>query len=354
MAYSLFLGTITFLLAVIWGVPLINLLKKYKMGKRIRIDGPHSHQTKMGTPTMGGLMIVVPVLLITVAANFVEIVSTTAAGRTWLDRLGVARQMFFGESLLVPLGTMIAFSILGSVDDWAGVRGHRRGEGLRGRWQLLIQLIIATGTALVLHFGPPQLHSMALPGLPGKIDIDGLWIPIAVFIIVGTSNAVNLTDGLDGLAGSLSAVAFACYGVIALLQEQGWLVALCFTMTGATMAFLWFNAYPADMFMGGVGSFALGATLAVVALMTGQWLLLPVVGLVFVAVIVSDIIQVSVFKYTRIRTGQGRRVFKMAPLHHHFELLGWSQPQVTQRFLLVGILAGMLGIALALWGNPAG
>ena len=120
------------------------------------------------------------------------------------------------------------------------------------------------------------------------------------------------------------------------------------------MAFLWFNAYPADMFMGGVGSFALGATLAVVALMTGQWLLLPVVGLVFVAVIVSDIIQVSVFKYTRIRTGQGRRVFKMAPLHHHFELLGWSQPQVTQRFLLVGILAGMLGIALALWGNPAG
>lgn len=354
MAYSLFLGSITFVLAVIWGTPLINLLKKYGMGKKIRIEEPDSHQVKMGTPTMGGLMIIVPVLFITVAANFVEIVSTTAAGRAWLDQLGVARQAFFGESLLVPLGVMIAFAALGAVDDWAGVRGHHKGEGLRGRWQFLFQLLIATGTALGLYFGPPQLHSLALPGVPEKIDINGLWIPVAVFIIVATSNAANLSDGLDGLAGSLSAVAFACYGVIALLQDQAWLVAFCFTMTGATMAFLWFNAYPADMFMGGVGSYALGATLAVVALMTGQWLLLPLVGLVFVAEAASVIIQVSVFKYTRIHTGQGRRVFKMTPLHLHFELLGWSETQVTQRFWLVGILAGMLGVALALWGNPVG
>jgi len=354
MAYSLFLGAITFVLAVIWGKPLLGLLNKYEMGKRIRIDGPHSHQVKMGTPTMGGLMIIVPVILITIASNFIELLSTTAAGNSLLDRLGVAREAFFGESLLVPLGVMIAFAILGGVDDWAGVRGYRQGEGLRGRWQMLLQLIIATGTALVLHFGPPKLHSLALPGLPDKIYINGLWIPIAVFIIIATSNAINLTDGLDGLAGSLAAVAFACYGVIALLQEQGWLVAFCFTVTGATMAFLWFNAHPADMFMGGVGSFALGATLAVVALMTGQWLLLPLIGLVFVGEAASVIIQVGVFKYTRIRTGQGRRVFKMTPLHHHFELLGWSEMQVTQRFWLVGVLAGMLGVALALWGNPAG
>jgi phospho-N-acetylmuramoyl-pentapeptide-transferase len=354
MAYSLFLGAITFVLAVIWGAPLINLLKRYGVGKKIRIEEPDSHQVKMGTPTMGGLMIIVPVLLITVAANFVEIASTTAAGRALLDRLGVARQAFFGESLLVPLGVMIAFAVLGAVDDWAGVQGHRRGEGLRGRWQFLLQLVIAIATALVLHFGPPELRSLALPGLPEKIDIDGLWIPIAVFIIVGAANGVNLSDGLDGLAGSLSAVAFACYGVIALLQDQAWLVAFCFTLTGATMAFLWFNAYPADMFMGGVGSYALGATLGVVALMTGQWLLLPLIGLVFVAEVLSVIVQVGVFKYTRIRTGQGRRVFKMAPLHLHFELLGWSETQVTQRFWLLGILAGMLGIALALWGNPVG
>ncbi|MFZ5918703.1 MAG: phospho-N-acetylmuramoyl-pentapeptide-transferase [Chloroflexota bacterium] len=353
MAYSLFLGAVTFILAVIWGKPLLSLLKKYRVGKRIRIDGPHSHQVKMGTPTMGGLMIIVPVILITVAANFVEIVATTAAGRRLLDRLGVAREAFFGESLLVPMGVMITFAILGAVDDWAGVRGLRRGEGLRGRWQFLLQSIIATAAALVLHFGPPQLRSLALPGVADKIDINGLWIPMAVFVIVAFSNAVNLTDGLDGLAGSLAAVAFACYGVIALLQDQAWLVAFCFTVTGATMAFLWFNAHPADMFMGGVGSFALGATLAVVALMTGQWLLLPLIGLVFVGEVASVALQVSVFKYTRIRTGQGRRVFKMAPLHHHFELLGWSEMQVTQRFWLVGILAGMLGIALALWGNPA-
>ena len=354
MAYSLFLGAITFVLAVIWGTPLISLLKRYRIGKQIRIEGPHSHQVKMGTPTMGGLMIIVPVFFITVVTNFVELVSTTAAGRAFLDRLGVARQAFFGESLLVPLGVMLAFAFLGAVDDWAGVRGHHQGEGLGGRWQFLIQLITATGTALVLYFGPPRLHSVALPGLPEKVDINGVWIPIAVFIIIATSNAVNLTDGLDGLAGSLAAAAFACYGVIALLQDQGWLVAFCFTMTGAIMAFLWFNAYPADLFMGGVGSYSLGATLAVVALMTGQWLLLPLVGLVFVAEVTSVIIQVSVFKYTRIRTGQGHRVFKMTPLHHHFELLGWSETQVTQRFWLVGILAGMMGIALALWGNPAG
>ncbi len=352
MSYSLFLGAITFVLAVIWGTPLINLLKRYGVGKKIRIEEPDSHQVKMGTPTMGGLMIIVPVFFITVAANFVEIASTTAAGRALLDRLGVARQAFFGESLLVPLGVMIAFAALGAVDDWAGIGGHRRGEGLRGRWQFLIQTIIATATALVLHFGPPQLRSLALPGLPEKIDINGLWIPIAVLIIVGFCNGVNLSDGLDGLAGSLSAVAFVCYGVIALLQDQAWLVAFCFTVAGATMAFLWFNAYPADMFMGGVGSYALGATLGVVALMTGQWLLLPLIGLVFVAEAASVIIQVGVFKYTRIRTGQGWRVFKMAPLHLHFELLGWSETQVTQRFWLIGILAGMLGIALALWGNP--
>ncbi len=354
MAYSLFLGAITFVLAVIWGRPLIGLLKRYGVGKKIRIEEPDAHQVKMGTPTMGGLMIIVPMFLITVAANFVELASTTAAGRRLLDRLGVSREAFFGESLLVPLGVMLAFAALGAVDDWAGVRGFRRGEGLRGRWQFLLQVIIATGTALVLHLGPPQLRSLALPGVPDKVDINGFWIPVAVFIIVSMSNAVNLSDGLDGLAGSLSAVAFACYGVIALLQDQGWLVAFCFTMTGATMAFLWFNAYPADMFMGGVGSYALGATLAVVALMTGQWLLLPVVGLVFVAEAASVVVQVGVFKYTRIRTGQGRRVLKMAPLHLHFELLGWSETQVTQRFWLVGILAGMLGIALALWGNPAG
>ena len=174
---------------------------------------------------------------------------------------------------------------------------------------------------------------------------DGRWvyIPIAAFIIVSMSNAVNLTDGLDGLAGSIAAVAFAAYGVIAFLQGQIWLVAFVYTVVGAIFAFLWFNAHPAELFMGDTGSLALGATLAVVALMTGQWLLLPVVGLVFVAENLSVVLQVGYFKLTG-----GKRLFKMAPLHHHFELLGWSETHVTQRFWLIGILSAMLGIALAL------
>jgi phospho-N-acetylmuramoyl-pentapeptide-transferase len=159
---------------------------------------------------------------------------------------------------------------------------------------------------------------------------------------------VNLTDGLDGLAGSTSAVAFAAYGVIAYLQGQFPLMSFCFAMVGALFAFLWYNSHPAELFMGDAGALALGATLAVVALMTGQWLLLPIIGLIFVAETISDILQVGYFKWTKRRTGQGKRIFKMAPLHYHFELLGWSETHVTQRFFLISMLMGMLGVALAL------
>jgi phospho-N-acetylmuramoyl-pentapeptide-transferase len=167
-------------------------------------------------------------------------------------------------------------------------------------------------------------------------------------VIVFFSNAINLTDGLDGLAGSIAAVCFVAYGIIAFLQGQAPLLSFCFTMAGALFAFLWFNAHPAQLFMGGMGSLALGATLAVVALMSFQWLLLPIIGIVFVAEAGSVIIQVSYFKFTRWRSGTGKRVFKMTPLHLHFELLGWSETHVTQRFWLVGVLAAMLGVALAL------
>ncbi len=352
MAYALALGTFSFLFAVIWGKPLIAYLRRHRIGKQIRVDGPSSHYTKTGTPTMGGLMILIPVSLIILAAGVVQFLVGTSFGKALLEILGVERVFFLGRSILVPLGVMLGFGLLGGIDDWAGVRGVRNGEGILGRWKFILQLALAIITALVLHFGPPDLHSVAVPGIPEKIDIGFWWLPIAVFIIIGSSNAVNLTDGLDGLAGSISAICFLCYGIIAYLQDQGWLLAFCFTMVGAIMAFLWYNAYPADLFMGDVGSEALGATLAVVALMTGQWLLLPVIGLVFVAETLSVILQVAYFKFTRIRYGQGRRVFKMAPLHHHFELLGWSETQVTQRFWLVAILAAMLGVALALWGNP--
>lgn len=324
MAYSLTLGTISFLLAVIWGRPLINMLKQLKIGKGIRIEGPSTHQVKTGTPTMGGLMILIPVLIITGVLNIANLVGYT----------------LIGQSILVPLGVMIAFGTLGAVDDLIGVKVIP--TGLLGRYKLLWQILFSLVTAVFLHY-VLDLRSIAIPGVVEKIDIGWFYIPVAMFIIVGTSNAVNLTDGLDGLAGSIAAVAFTAYGVIAFLQGQIWLVAFVFTVVGALFAFLWYNAYPAELFMGDVGSLAVGATLAVVALMTGQWLLLPVIGFVFVAEALSVILQVAYFKLTG-----GKRLFKMSPLHHHFELLGWSETHVTQRFWLIGILSAMLGIALAL------
>jgi phospho-N-acetylmuramoyl-pentapeptide-transferase len=324
MSYSLTLGTIAFLLAVIWGRPLINLLRELKIGKGIRIEGPSTHQVKKGTPTMGGLMILIPVLVITGVLNVANVLGFN----------------LIGKSILVPMGVLVAFGILGAVDDLMGVRVIP--TGLLGRYKFLWQSIFALVTAGVLHYAL-DLRSIAIPGIAQRIDIGWFYIPVAWFIIVGFSNAVNLTDGLDGLAGSIAAVAFAAYGVIAFLQGQIWLVAFIFTVVGALLAFLWYNAHPAELFMGDTGSLAIGATLAVVALMTGQWLLLPVIGFVFVAEALSVILQVGYFKLTG-----GKRLFKMSPLHHHFELLGWSETHVTQRFWLVGILSAMLGIALAL------
>jgi phospho-N-acetylmuramoyl-pentapeptide-transferase len=303
------------------------------MGKKIRVEEPGSHQMKMGTPTMGGLMVIIPVLLITGLLNIANLLGFN----------------FIGQSVLIPMGTLVTFGLLGLIDDLEGIRGKRVfGEGIMARTKALWQVILALVIALILHFGPTELRSVAIPGIEERIDIGLLWIPIATFIIVAMSNAVNFSDGLDGLAGSLAAVAFACYGIIAYLQGQVWLAAFCLTMVGALLAFLWFNVHPADLFMGDVGSLAIGATLGVVALMTGQWLLLPIVGAMFVAEALSVTMQISWFKYTRRRYGQGRRIFKMAPLHYHFELKGWSETQVMQRFFLCGILAGMLGVALAL------
>ena len=326
MAWPLTLGAISFFLAVIWGAPLIRLLKSQSLGKQIRIEEPTKHQVKTGTPTMGGIMVIVPVVLITAALNIASLVGNTPGGR----------------SILMPMGAMATFGLLGAVDDYAGIRGTRHGSGILGRYKFLWQTVLAVGISIILRY-ILELHSAAIPTIAQKIDIDLIYIPVAAFFIVGFSNAVNFADGLDSLAGWMSAIAFACYGVIAYLQGQAPLVVFCFTVVGALLAFLWYNAHPAELFMGDTGSLALGATLAVVALMTGQWLLLPLIGLVFVAETLSVIIQVAYFKMTG-----GKRFFKMAPLHLHFELLGWSETQVVQRFWLMALLAGMLGIALSL------
>jgi phospho-N-acetylmuramoyl-pentapeptide-transferase len=332
MEYALSLASLSFLLAVIWGRPLINLLRHWRMGKLIRIDGPRTHEEKMGTPTMGGLMVVIPVLLITIVLNVANLLNPDP---------------IIGRSIVVPMAVMAGFAILGGIDDYVGVRGMRRGEGLMGRWIFGTQVGMALVTALVLHFALGY-HNVALPGVDKPIDIGILYVLVAMFIIVLTSNAVNLTDGLDGLAGIIVASSFAAYAVIAYLQGWAYLARFGFIVVGASFAFLWYNAHPAELFMGGLGSYALGATLGVMALMSGQWLVLPIVAIVPLAEAMSVISQVGYFKLTRRLTGQGKRLFKMSPLHHHFELLGWSETQVVQRFWLMGLLAAMLGVALAL------
>ncbi|MDI9549220.1 MAG: phospho-N-acetylmuramoyl-pentapeptide-transferase [Chloroflexota bacterium] len=335
MAYALTLGAVSFLLAVFWGRPLINTLKKLGIGKQIRVEEPDVHQVKTGTPTMGGILIVVPVLLITGALNVANYMGLT--------------NIAIGQSTLLLFFCLGSFSILGGIDDLQGIKGlGGRGIGLSPRMKSSFQVLFATIIALVLYFGPPQWDYVGVPGFPDFFRIGWLIMPITVLIIVFTSNAVNLTDGLDSLAGSISSLAFICYGTIAYLQEQVYLMAFCFAVAGSLLAFLWYNAHPAEMFMGDVGSLPLGATLGLVAVMTGQWLLLPVVGFVFVMEAGSVILQVTYFKWTKRLYGEGRRIFKMSPLHYHFELLGWSETQVKERFWLIGVMCGMLGVALAL------
>ncbi len=331
-AFALAVGGLTFLITVIWGEPFIEILRRLGIGKQVRVEIADVHSRKIGTPTMGGLLILFPVLLVTLGLNIANLLLQDITGR----------------SILVPLAVLIYYGGLGALDDWEGIRGERAiGEGIPARLKFAAQVLGALGTALVLYYGL-DIHSMAIPGIPFKFNLGLLYIPIAMFAIVGTSNAVNLTDGLDGLAGIITASAFAAYGVIAQLQGQVYLVQFCFVMVGACFAFLWFNAHPAQLFMGDTGSLALGATLATVALMTGQWLILPIIAIIPVAETVSVILQVLSSQISRRFLGKDRRIFRRTPLHHHFELGGWSETQIVQRFWLVGILASIVGVALAL------
>ena len=325
-AFVLGLAMFSFVMTVIWGTPLLRVLRHFRIGKLIRVDEPGHHNVKMGTPTMGGVLFIVPVLLLTGLLN--------AANFIGFDVIGT--------SVLVPLIVLVSFGALGMLDDWEGVRGKRRGEGMRARTKFAAQVVLSLGTAYVLKYFL-DVPEMLLPGVNGEIELGWWYVPIAAFIIVSESNAINFTDGLDGLAGLISATAFAAFGGIALMQGQIFLARFCFTIVGALFGFLWFNVHPAELFMGDAGSLSLGATLAVVALMTGQWPLLLVIAIIPLSEALSVVIQVGYFKMTK-----GKRFFKMAPIHLHFELLGWSETQVVQRFWLIALLAGMVGVGLAL------
>ncbi|HLI52382.1 MAG TPA: phospho-N-acetylmuramoyl-pentapeptide-transferase [Thermomicrobiaceae bacterium] len=317
LAASMGLSALSFILTIVVGRPYIRFLKDHKVGKQVRVEEPEGHAYKTGTPTMGGLMITVPVIVTTIIFNL--------TGRL---------------SMLLPVGVLAGAAILGALDDRMSLVGSKRG-GMTARLKMLWLLLLAIAAALILYF-PLGLRTIYVPWL-GKYDIGPIYIVLAVIGIAGSANAVNLTDGLDSLAGGTAAVAFVAYGIIAYLQGQVQVVTFCFMMVGGLLGFLWFNAHPAQVIMGDTGALAIGAALATAAFMTGQWLLLPVVGFVFVMETVSVMMQVSYFKWTK-----GKRIFKSTPIHIHFELLGWSETQVTMRFWLIGMMVGLLGVALAM------
>jgi phospho-N-acetylmuramoyl-pentapeptide-transferase len=332
LPFSLTLGAFVFLLVVMWGDPFVDILRLLRLGKNIRPDLP-DHQQKAGTPTMGGIIIVIPAVLLTLGLNIA----------------GLVREGLTGQSILIPIFVLMGFSFLGAWDDLEGIFGKAPlGEGISARTKFAGQIILAALVAGVMSAGEVQFsNAIFLPLFPTELPLSPiLWIPMATFLMVALSNAVNFTDGMDGLAGIITATAFAAYGMVAAIQGQSFLVQFCFIMVGACFGFLWYNAKPAQMFMGDTGSLALGAALGTVALMTGQWILVPLIAIIPVAEALSVVIQITHAKITGAPMGQ--RVFRRAPIHHHFEMGGWSETQVVQRFWLVGILAAMIGVALVL------
>ena len=311
-----------FLLGLVLGAPYIRALRRLRIGQNIRPEGPHSHYVKQGIPTMGG-------------ALFIGV--TCALWVFVLLLLPETERDVFIPQTIVPIGALVFVGVLGAIDDLVNVR---YGFGIRGRHKLVWQTIVGLVGAIYIqrHFG---VNGVYVP-LVGEVQIGEVaFIALALFTIVAMSNGVNLTDGMDGLAGGTAVFAFLSVAFIAAARGFPWLVVFCAAITGAILAFLWFNVHPAEVIMGDTGALALGATLATIALTTGFVLLLPVLGVIFVAETVSVMIQVGAFKL------RGKRVFRMSPLHNHFELIGWAEEKVTIRFWLIGAVAGIVAAILA-------
>ncbi len=319
------------ILSFLIGPPLIRRLGRY--GQPIRDDGPQSHLSKAGTPTMGGLLILIAVTVTTLL---------------WAD----LRNRF----VWVLLGVTLAYGAIGFVDDYRKlVLGNSK--GMSARQKLFWQTAVALAAAVFLYRSAqvPAGWTYIVPFFKDiRLDLGWGYVPITCLVVVGTSNAVNLTDGLDGLAilptvlvgGALGVFAyvsgnahFADYLAVPHIPGVGELVVFCGALVGAGLGFLWFNAYPAQVFMGDIGALALGAALGMLAVLVRQEIVLMIMGGVFVMETVSVILQVASFKLT------GRRIFRMAPLHHHFELKGWAEPKVIVRFWIVTVILVLIGLA---------
>lgn len=310
------LAVVSCLVAFLWAPLLIRGLRRLKFGKQIRVEGPSSHLAKAGTPTMGGwLFILTPTIISLIVTP---------------NRAVVAP----------PLVAMLLFGVAGALDDYANMKS-KEGVGFRVRHKFVWHGLMALALAWWLSTAP-ALRVQRLPG-GGALDLGAFFIPFAALVIFSGAAGINEIDGLDGLAGGTSLVAFASYVVLAIVAGLPGPAIVGATVVGALLAYLWHNVNPASVFMGDTGALALGAGLAVLALQTRWALLLPVIGLAFVAELASVILQVAYFKLTH-----GRRLFKMSPIHHHFELSGWPEQQVVFRFWLIGLAAAAVGLAAAL------
>lgn len=325
------LTALSFVIALIWTPIFTDFLYRNKLGKRIRKTGLDAekapifyklHKDKENTPTMGGLLIWVTAGVLTLLFNF------SRAG-TWL-----------------PLFFLVATGIIGMIDDLFNIRGvgPNRG-GLAFKYKIFLYLAIAIVGAVWFFFklGWDNFH---IPGY-GDVFLGYWYIPLFIAVIVGFSFAVNETDGLDGLAGGILAINFAAYGIIALVEGKVGLAAFCGTIMGALLAFLWFNIYPARFFMGDTGAMALGTTLGVIAFLTNNVIVLPIIGFVFFIEALSVVIQLISKKFFR------KKVFLSAPLHHHLEALGWPETKVTMRFWVISGVMAVIGMMIALIGRGA-
>jgi phospho-N-acetylmuramoyl-pentapeptide-transferase len=329
-----FLTAFAFVFAVAWTPLLTHFLYKYRMGKQIRDEGSapifaKMHEAKRGTPTMGGVLIWVTVLVLMAIFYFGGQLSAPLAVFNFFSR----------QQTLLPLGVLVASALVGLVDDYFNVRRiGPKGGGLRMRHRLLLYTAIATVGALWFYY-KLEWDLLRVPFI-GSFNIGWWYIPVFILVIVATSFSVNETDGLDGLAGGVLASCFAAVGSIAFIQGKYDLSAFCGVIVGALLAFLWFNINPARFFMGDTGAMSLGVTLGVVAMLTNTALFLPVIGFVFVLESASVIIQVLSKKIRK------KKVFLSAPIHHHFEAIGWSEPKVVMRLWIIATVTAVGGLVL--------
>ncbi len=293
----------------------IPMLHKLKFGQSIREEGPKSHQKKSGTPTMGGIFLIAAIIIATVI------------------------KAPLSTEIVLALFITIGHWILGFLDDYIKVV-KKRNLGLKARQKLLGQIIIAIITMTIATEMLDIRTTLWLPFAESEINLGILYYALVLFVIVGASNAVNLTDGLDGLASGNMAIAASCYTVVCLLTGHNDLAIFCAAIVGACIGFLRFNFHPAKIFMGDTGSLALGGAFAAIGILTHTEILLAVIGFIFVCEALSVIIQVISFQTT------GKRVFKMSPIHHHFELSGWKETKVVFVFWLVGLIFGIIGLSM--------